>query len=161
MSAIYLPPSFCGLGAKLRLRKEFKWKDLFLPVGSICFAKRLIGFKYYVTSEEDSSFEIPFLNGEMDEYFEILKYGNKPWIVEQNKEIKSGGFAKYRLKRDLIIKDVVSIETGTKFYVVEDKGENKVFFNLHDVSTYECLIRLSKEEFIKYCEKLDKNENDF
>jgi len=71
MSPIYIPPSFCGLNAKLQLKKDVLINGKHLNQGEICTVIEVIGYAYMISSQE-ISFRI-----KMEKWTNIFIYSRK------------------------------------------------------------------------------------
>lgn len=119
MSPIYLPSLFCGEKAKLRLKKNLDWEDLFIKKGESCTVKEIIGYTYVITFEStDESHRVK--NSIMEEYFGIVDEGIKNWIVKDTELLRKVNPRKVKLNEDLVFKDFIIIKDGKEFYPLED-----------------------------------------
>lgn len=147
---IYLPPLFCGENAKLRLKKDIKWEELFIQKGEVSRVDEIIGYKYLITfTRVNESHKMK--NSDMEEYFEIINDGEKHWIKKDTEMIRKINPRKVELKKDLVIKDVININAGNEFYPFEDiSHDGRKFWDLYDAMTNERILRLRDDEFVHY-----------
>ncbi|MEQ8197223.1 MAG: hypothetical protein ABRQ27_04360 [Clostridiaceae bacterium] len=152
MAPIYLPPSFCGKNAKLQVKKDLLLNDLFLSKDTICNVQDIVGYAYIILPVNSSS-QVTFRikDGLMDKYFYLLDRGIKPWVEEDARVIRKNNIFTVTLKKELVIKDVVTLKAGTEFFPIKDiTNDGKVFWNLYDGKTYERTLRLPDDEFKVY-----------
>ena len=103
---------------------------------------------------------ITFINNEpiesIDELRNILRnnLGNTiqiNWINEDKKLVNEVNSTKINLKKDLVIKNVITFPKGKEFYAVPDtSNDDKKFWDLYDGSTYERILRLKDSEVKEY-----------
>ena len=153
MSPIYIPPAFCGINAKLKLKKELMQDGIIIPEGTICKVVDLIGFAYMIELENPKNdVLLRFKNGEMDDYFYILQAGEKLWIEKDF--IENCSLFKVILTSAIVIKDVVCLEKSKEFYASKDiVDDGKIYWNLFDIETKERILRLRNDEYIMYCKE--------
>jgi hypothetical protein len=90
-------------------------------------------------------------NNEVPVYFDIETSGVRDWINEDKKLVNEVNPPKIHLKKELVIKSVVSFPKGKEFYAIPDTSNyDKKFWDLYDVSTYERILRLKDSEVKEY-----------
>ncbi|MEI5909297.1 hypothetical protein WAK64_19800 [Bacillus spongiae] len=147
---IYLPPLFCGENAKLRLKKNLEWRDLFIQEGEICTVKETIGYTH-VLIFNNLNVSHRMKNSIMKEYFDIMDEGVKDWIEPNTKLIREAKAKIVTLKKDLVIKGYTTIEEGKEFYPIDyQKHDGRKYWNLYDATTKERILNLRDDDFTQY-----------
>jgi hypothetical protein len=148
MAPIYFPQSFCGEKASLKLKKELTYGSKLLPEGTICCVLEVLGYAYIIWPLDFDNEIIRIKHGEMEEYFNILDVGVKPWIKAAIIDLNSNNVKKVILKNDFVIKDVVSINKGSEYYATKDINDSgKIFWTLYEIESFEKVLRLRDDEF--------------
>ncbi len=147
---IYLPALFCGEQADLRLKRNINWENQFIREGETCHVEKITGYIYDVIfSSNKSTFRVH--NEVMHTHFEIINEGKKEWIGFNKQLLDQVNSSKVILKESFIIKDVVTIDEGTAFYPIEEMThDGRKFWDLYEATTFERILRLKDEEYIKY-----------
>lgn len=157
--AIYIPPLYCGFEARLKLIKYLIWNDLFIPKNEECKVVDIIGWTYIISPlESKGTIQHRMKNSIMNDYFEIIHTGVKPWI-EENKNLISERTTKGLLVKDIKIhinkREVIMIEKGKIYYCLKDQAEDgRIFWDLIEEETYDKTLRLKNEEFLEHMEIL-------
>jgi hypothetical protein len=150
LSPIYIPPLHCGLGAMLRLKSEYTIENVQIAKGERCVVTDIIGYKYEVNFK-DLNLKTIIFNNEIPIYFDIETEGVRDWINEDKKLVNEVNSSKINLKKDLVIKNVITFPKGKEFYAVPDtSNDDKKFWDLYDSSTYERILRLKYSEVKEY-----------
>jgi len=65
--------------------------------------------------------------------------------------IKATNIQKETVKKDIVIKNIITFEAGKEFYAVKEKAnKGQVFWNLYDTTTCERILRLRNDEYETY-----------
>lgn len=153
--AIYLPPAFCGEEAELKLKKDLIWNDLYIECGEVCRVEEIIGYTYIISPLSSlGKVKHRIKNSIMNEYFEIITTGHKPWIEENRKRIEPD-----TPKREMI-KDIpiyigknkkMIISKGKVYYGLKDQVEDeRIFWDLIEEETFERTFRIKNSEYEEY-----------
>lgn len=171
--AIYFPELFCEIGDELILKKDIVFDDVTLSKDLIYTVENIIGYGIDLKGPLGEEFRI--MNSQMDNYFytpdvtkaiisEIISETlggeiEKPDIIKKiakdlggkhksKKQANTSYFEVVMFTRKFEIKNVITIETGTRFFFEIDEG----FFNLFDVNNHRKVLRLNQKEMNEYCE---------
>tara|TARA_B100000676_G_C17479015_1_gene532479 strand:- start:69 stop:530 length:462 start_codon:yes stop_codon:yes gene_type:complete len=149
--AIYFPPLFCGIGSKLKSRKNITFElgnkeYLELQINDICVVKEIIGYGFNIT-KIDSSTIFRVMNSSMDLHFEILENVNPNFKLE-NKQSKQ-----IQLKKDFLIESQLKIKAGTYLiHIIDNSNKEKIYHNLYSLDNQK-VLRLKDSEFESYFKK--------
>lgn len=147
--AIFYPEMYCGIGSTLQVKKTF---EIEFENGTIrkyllnemCIVEDIIGYGYNLKEVNDSRvFRI--LNGDMVDYFELIKL--VPFVEKIPENFDS--FSLVTFKKNFKIDGVVNISVNEVFKH-EISMTNKTFHNLYSIKSKRLVLRMRNDEFEEY-----------
>lgn len=161
--AIYLPPAFCGEEAELKLKKDLIWNDLFVACGEVCRVEDMIGYTYIISPLSSlGKVKHRMKNSIMNDYFEIINIGRKPWM-EENKQSIQVDTPKREMVKDIPIpigkSRKIIIGKGKVYYCLKDQAEDgRIFWDLIEEETFERTLRIKDSEYKEYFMDMNTSE---